>query len=173
MDNVSLDILNGFFFQSLVQKTETTIGIFKHEDISDRKLYAYQSIARAKEQSLSWVSWNNSPIQNWLTLVVLPLRSWLEIFQKQETLSLPIQLNIQEAGKCASGGAVQEWDTRSRHCILCLSVPRKLGFRTYNTAFGDSHISWESFASSNSQKPQEDGFSLTLAFHILLYLDNI
>lgn len=53
MDNVSLDFLNGFFFQSLVQETETTIGIFKHEDISDRKLYAYQSIAGAKEQSLS------------------------------------------------------------------------------------------------------------------------
>lgn len=57
MANVSLDFLNRLFYQSLVQETETTIGIFKQEEISYRKLSAYQNIAGgegpvSEEQSL-------------------------------------------------------------------------------------------------------------------------
>ena len=44
MDNVSLYFLIGLFYQSSVQETETTVGIFKHEEISYGIFCAYQSI---------------------------------------------------------------------------------------------------------------------------------
>lgn len=48
MDTISLDLLNGLFYQRSMQETETTVGSFKHEEISYRKLCGYQSIARAE-----------------------------------------------------------------------------------------------------------------------------
>lgn len=52
MDNISLDFPNGLFYQRSVQKTETTVGSFKHEEISYRKLCGCKSTARAEGRVL-------------------------------------------------------------------------------------------------------------------------
>ena len=48
MDNVFLYFQNGLFYHSSKQKTETTIGILKHEEISYRKFCAYKNIAKTE-----------------------------------------------------------------------------------------------------------------------------
>lgn len=109
---MSSDFLNKFFYQSSVQETETTVGIFKHEDISDRKLCAYY-ITKAEEQSLSWVSWNSSHTCTELT----NSRSTTSEatpgnIPETRVSALPTQPSTQKVGKCALGAAVHGGHSR-------------------------------------------------------------
>lgn len=159
MDNVSLDFLNGFLYQSSVQETDTTASILNTKTFQTGNYVLAKTLPGLKEQSLSQVFWNSSHNYTELTnsrttTSGVTTRNTL----KQESLLLPTQTNTPEAKKCAPGATVQGKMPGQGTAPFCLTLPWELGFGTHNTIVGDPLISWESVASSNSKKPQEDSF---------------